>query len=344
MTNFYDGTKLLSLKDINNKKPEIYICTTNRSAGKTTYFNRLLVNRFIKQKKKFVCLYRYNYELFECHTKIFKEIKELFFNDYTMTSKSKAKGLFYELYLNDENCGYALALNSAEQYKKYSHFFNDVDSILFDEFQSEFGRYISNEVTLFRSIHATIARGGGKQIRSVPTYLVGNPITLINPYYVALNISDKLQYNTKFLRGTGYVLEQGFNISANQAQKTSAFNAAFYDSDYSAYLSEGVYLKDNLAFIERPSKITRYICTIKFKNKYFAIKECAEDGFIYCDNKVDYTFPSKIAITTNDHAINYVMLEKNSFLINNLRSLFTHGAFRFKNLECKEAILNLLSL
>lgn len=43
---YYDGTKLLSLKDINGNLPEIYICTSNRSAGKTTYFNRLCVNLF----------------------------------------------------------------------------------------------------------------------------------------------------------------------------------------------------------------------------------------------------------------------------------------------------------
>ena len=42
-SNYYDGTKLLSLKDINGKTPEVFMCTSNRSAGKTTYFNRLVV-------------------------------------------------------------------------------------------------------------------------------------------------------------------------------------------------------------------------------------------------------------------------------------------------------------
>ena len=30
---YYDGTKLLSLKDINGNTPELYICTSNRSAN-----------------------------------------------------------------------------------------------------------------------------------------------------------------------------------------------------------------------------------------------------------------------------------------------------------------------
>ena len=48
MANYYDGTKLLSLKDINGNVPEIYICTTNRTGGKTTYFGRLVVISFFK--------------------------------------------------------------------------------------------------------------------------------------------------------------------------------------------------------------------------------------------------------------------------------------------------------
>lgn len=37
MGKYYDGTKLLSMLDINGNKPEIYMCTTNRTGGKTTY-------------------------------------------------------------------------------------------------------------------------------------------------------------------------------------------------------------------------------------------------------------------------------------------------------------------
>ena len=66
MSEYYDGTKLLSLKDINGKKPEIYICTGNRTAGKTTYFNRFMVNGWLKRKEKFCLLYRFNYELANC--------------------------------------------------------------------------------------------------------------------------------------------------------------------------------------------------------------------------------------------------------------------------------------
>ena len=92
MSEFYDGTKLLSLKDLDGCTPEIFLCTSNRSAGKTTWFNRLAVNRYKrKQIRKFCLIYRFNYELSECHDKFFKDIKGLFFPDDVMTSKPRAK-------------------------------------------------------------------------------------------------------------------------------------------------------------------------------------------------------------------------------------------------------------
>ena len=94
---YYDGTKLLSMKDINGKTPEIFMCTSNRTGGKTTYFGRLAVNKFLKYQKKFGLTYRFNYELDDICDKFYKDIGSLFFNGYEMTNKRKASGLFHEL-------------------------------------------------------------------------------------------------------------------------------------------------------------------------------------------------------------------------------------------------------
>lgn len=340
---YYDGTKLLNSLDINKKKPEIYICTSNRTAGKTTYFNRFVVNRFLKHNEKFCLLYRFKYELDSVSDKFFKDIRNLFFRDYDMTSKKKAKGIFHEMYLNDIHCGYAIAMNSADMIKKYSHFFNDVSHILLDEFQSETNNYCNNEIEKFVSIHTSIARGNGEQYRRVPVYMISNPISIINPYYTALGISNRLKTNTKFLKGDGYVLEQGHNDIASNAQKGGAFNRAFSSNHYVDYSSEGVYLNDNTAFITKVTGKKKYLATVVYKNKSYGFYECADDGFIYVSDKYDNSFPLRIVTTTNDHDINYVMLNKNSFFISNLRYLFERGCFRFKNLECKECCLTTLS-
>lgn len=343
MGNYYDGTKLLSLADINGNRPEIYMCTTNRTGGKTTYFGRLVVNRFLDKREKFGLLYRYNYELDDCAEKFFKDIGELFFNGYTMTSKKRAKGIYHELYLNGEPCGYAVSINSADQVKKNSHFFSDVKRLIFDEFQSESNTYCPNEIKKFISVHTSMARGQGEQNRYLPVYMLSNPVSIINPYYVELGISSRLTDETRFLRGDGFVLEQGFVESAADAQKSSGFNKAFARNSYVAYSSESVYLNDNKAFVDRPQGVGRYMATLKYNGQTYGIREFAEAGVIYCDDRADETFPLKITVTTDDHELNYVMLKRNDLFLFNLRYYFERGCFRFKDLRCKEAVLKSLS-
>lgn len=343
MSDFYDGTKLLSLQDINGKKPEIYMCTANRSGGKTTYFSRLCVNRFLKFGEKFCLIYRFNYELDDCADNFFKDIGGLFFRDHEMTNERRASGTYHELFLDGASCGYAIALNQADSLKKKSHLLSDTVRMLFDEFQSETNHYCSDEVKKFISVHTSIARGQGQFVRYVPVYMVSNPVSIINPYYVEMNIANRLRADTNFLKGDGFVLEQGFIEGASKAQSESGFNRAFAGNDYVAYSSQGVYLNDNIAFIDRPKGVGRYLATIKYNNNEYAIREYAEQGIIYCNDKVDSSFKFKLTVTTTDHNINYVMLKRNDLFIKNMRFFFEKGVFRFQDLRCKEAVLTALS-
>lgn len=349
MKQYYDGTKLLSLKDLDGNTPEIFMVTSNRTAGKTTYFNKLVFNRFLKRGSKFMLVYRYKYELDDCANKFFKDIQGLFFQEYELISKKMATGIYHELFtrkIGEENalsCGYAISLNSADQLKKLSHFFSDTDCMLFDEFQSETNSYCPNEVEKFVSVHKTVARGQGKMNRYVPVYMCANPVTILNPYYVEMDISTRLTSDVKFLRGHGFVLEQGYNEAADLAQKESGFNAAFSKNRYIAYASEGSYLNDSMAFIEQPVGKSRYLATIRYKACDYGIRSFDALGIIYCDSKPDTTYPNKIAVTTDDHNVNYVMLKNNEIFIANMRFFFEQGCFRFKDLKCKEAVLKLLS-
>lgn len=343
MKAYYDGTKLLSLMDINGNPPEIYICTSNRTAGKTTYFGRYFVNRFYRYGEKFGLLYRYASDLKDVADKFYKDIGSLFFPGSAMTAENTGDGAYYSLSINGDPCGYAIALNAADKVKQYSHMLSDIKRLLFDEFQSENNKYCPGEIKKFISVHTSIARGQGEQVRRVPVFMLSNPVTLLNPYYIAMGISDRLQDNTRFLRGDGYVMEQGFNEEASDAQKTSGFNRAFAASDYVAYAAEGVYLNDNKVFIETPKGKNKYILTLKVDGVEYGLREYPELGIVYCDKKPDYTFPVKLAATTDDHQINYVMLQKNGIIVNNLRFFFNKGAFRFRDLQCKSAILKTLS-
>ena len=329
--------------DLNGKKPEIYMVTTNRTGGKTTYFGRLCVRRFLENGEKFGLIYRYNYQLSDIADKFYKDIGNLFFKGTQMTTKRMAGGSYHELFLDEKSCGYAFSLNSAEQLKNYSHLFSDVKRMIFDEFQSETNHYCSNEIKKLFSIHTSVARGQGEQTRYVPVYMLSNPVSIINPYYTELGISVRLTEDTKFLRGDGFVLEQGYVESASEAIKESGFWRAFSNNTYASYASEAVYLNDSKAFVERPKGNSRYIATLKYNCSTFGIREYADEGIIFCDDKPDMSYPFKLTVTTQDHEVNYVMLKKNDMFITNMRFFFEKGCFRFKDLRCKEALLKALS-
>lgn len=340
---YYNGAKLLAKKDLRGLTPEIFISTGNRTTGKTTYFNRKLVDDFLNEGKKFGLVYRYENELCEVDEKFFKDIGELFFSSHTFTTKSKSKGMYLELYLDGIPCGYAIALNSSEKIKKMSHLFTDVDQLYMDEFQSETNHYCSMEINRFISVHMSLARGHGKQVRYLPLYMCSNCISLINPYYAELGITTRLKKDTKFLRGDGFVLEQSYLDSVAQLQMESGFNRAFKNSKYVKYGAENVYLNDDDTFIETLKGKSIYAATLRYNNRDFGVREFRDLGLIYCDDRPDRSHPMRISSTTADHKPNYIMLRSNEFILYNWRYYFQNGCFRFKDLRCKEAVMNTLS-
>ena len=84
---YYDGTKLLSMLHINGRKPEIYMCTTNRTGGKTTYFGRLCVNRFLKENINVASL---KYSVFPYHY----PVQELEINESINILRKYSKKIF----------------------------------------------------------------------------------------------------------------------------------------------------------------------------------------------------------------------------------------------------------
>ncbi|AXH76769.1 MAG: DNA encapsidation protein [Podoviridae sp. ctjc_2] len=345
---YYDGTKLLSLRDLNKNLPEIYIVDGNRSSGKTTYFMKMLLNHSIKQSRKFALLFRFQNELDDCY-KNFNIVCEKWFKNYEIQGYPKDKGSYYVIeckHKHTENIkviGFAISLNAVDKIKKKSHYFSEVQEIFFDEFQPESGRYLPHEIKNFQSIHTSIARGFNQMYRRVPVYMCSNAITLLNPYYTALNISSRIQHNTKFLRGNGWVAEFNLNKDAQNAQLNSAFNQAF-ESNYLESAASNIYLNDNKTFITQlPGKLL-YMLTFKYNNKCYSLKTDVSKGFVFVTKSVDMSFPVKLAVSASDMSEQFLHKASQGITLTLLRKKFDTGCFRFQDLECKEAAFQLLGI
>lgn len=340
---YYDGTRLLSQLDLDGQVPEIYMACGNRSSGKTTWFNRFAVKKFLDGKGKFMTVFRYAAEMDDVKKTFFGEIERLFFQGHEFESEPRVKGAYHELFCDGCSCGYAVALNTADKLRRFSHVFADTERMIFDEFQAESGRYCPQEVSKFLSLHTTVARGGGKQVRYVPVYMISNAVSILNPYYRAMGISARINKHVKFLRGNGFVMEQNYNEDVAELQKASRFNTAFKGNQYLAYASQNVYLNDNIAFIEKVSGKTVYVAGLVYRGKYFGLRK-TENGMVYCDTHYDPGYPVTISVTVDDHNVDQILTRGGEWIIPDLKYYFNNGLFRFQNMDCKEAVMTLLAI
>lgn len=65
-------------------------------------------------------------------------------------------------------------------------------------------------------------------------------------------------------------------------------------------------------------------------------------GLMYVNKAVDKSYPMKFAVKSNDMREDTVLI-KGNMLLSRLRENFDSGAFRFADLDSKDALLNLLS-
>ena len=344
---YYNGYRLLSMQDREGKKPEIYISTTNRSAGKTVFYNGYLLHRFIQKGEKFILLYRNKYEIDDAAGSFFNQVHKLFYPGLELYQEKGIKSVYNKLYLRPlssedpgDLCGYVTSLKASENIKKYSSLLADADRVLFDEAFPENDEYLPDEIQRFMSVHDSLARGGGSQSKYLPVLIVGNLINVFNPYYMALGVVDNLTISTNYLRGSGFVIEQGFNEASAQAHKESAFHQALSGEDYTAASQEKTYLNTSYQFIDNSIVDTgMYLCSIRYKNNVYSVRYNERAGFYYCSNTPDPGFKLLQAATEKD-ITEEAIYDPLSRFRKILKERYRQGYVRFKDLRVRDAILH----
>lgn len=345
---YYDGSKLLSLLDLNKEKPEIYMVTSNRSAGKTTYFLKLLLKRFLNKGELFLILFRYKYELKGSSDKVLKTVLEMFYRDYEYMEKVKGGGSYIEYYIRHIGekewilCGYAVSVNGADGVKKYSQLLSSVSTMFFDEFQSENQDYCNNEIQKFISIHNSIARGSGSMSRYLPVYMCSNPVDDYNPYYQALGVSARLTKECKFLKGSGWVLERNLSEDAKRCLNESKFNKAFQanNKEYLQYVSSGEEMLRDAGFINRLTmENSKYVFTLQYEyGKCLGVWLC--DDCYYVSDKHEPTCKLVFSDTSNYILGAYHITQ----LPIDLKHLYYTGQLVFENRYIKEIVFKMFKV
>lgn len=222
---FYNGKKLLSKKDLNNKDPEIYICDGTRTGGKTFYFKEqeMLLPLLEDPTEQFGIVVRHQNMAESMAEAFMSDLREIYYPHLTARLAKVGGGKVFRMFIIDNKkdkeikAGYVLPLTSVEFIKINSAMFVELKKMFFDEFQKVDGRYSKTEVDDLVNIHVSVARGGGKHVRHVPLFMVANSYDLFNPYYIRMGVSTRLAVDTHFLRGDGWVMEKTDNEVAMKA-------------------------------------------------------------------------------------------------------------------------------
>lgn len=347
---YYNLDNILKETDSKGNEPGVYLINTNRSGGKTTALLKYALDKNDKGEEV-VLIYRHNYELCACND-LFLDVLSLFRPNAEIEAKGKAKGLFYKLtyketledgHISERDLGYAVSLNNVDAIKKYSPMFREVTLAIFDEYQKEDGKYLKGEVDLLMSLMVSISRGGGFQSRNVKLFLLGNNVSLLNPYYIHFGIYKRITKNTHFLRGDGWISEHDFIESAGRAIAENPVTKALGKKQLS-YLISNAYLIDTTAFICKPKGKSVYLFTIVTEDGDFGVREFFEEGVIHVSEKPDPSCSTRLAFKAGNHTQNTMLLESYSYTWQNIRNAFNGAYLTFDTVKSKNVIMELLAL
>lgn len=342
---FYNGGKLLNMKDLYGLDPLLYFCVGNRTAGKSFFFKRYLVRYALKHTgRKFLLFYRKVNQLKGCTKAFFQDLQELEeFKSWDIKEKKLLDGKIVEISLisptlEEFQVGYAISLKYTEEIKQNSSLFVGVDRVLFDEFQSESGDYLSNELGNFQNILTSILRGGGKHIREgVKVFMVSNKVSIVNPYFLAFDISKRLKNDTKFLRGKGWVLEMCYIEAAAREIQKSALGRLFEGSEYIQYSTGSGYLLDDKAYIQQqPRSYYEYMATLLYNQEVYSLLYFPREGLYYIKEGGERGASTVFSLDLSSHGDSFssVLITKSQY-IKGLMRYFENHKLIFESLQAK---------
>lgn len=334
-------------EETGEKKGEAVLCfiVGNRGGGKTVGVGLYTLADFIN--KGYQCaLIRRNIKEFENS----KTSTQAFWGKCLQYSEEmEGHKITYKnniAYIDGKVFCYPLALTDVNNIKNET--FENVHTLIFDEFIAESGKEIRlkgmNELQIIFSILDTVARRREKAKDTTAVIFLSNAITKNNIYFNELGIDKILRDDTKRIdreKESGYVLEQVYNENVEKEVLESAFGkilqATKSGREYLGY-SQGNKFKDNKDFIiPKPKGQKKYLYTLIYNAFNFSVQFSEDCNFWFLSDKVDYTFPRRIALTKEDHTLNTSLINntyKEAF--RGLKKIYENGDLYFESFRLKK--------
>lgn len=324
---FYNFQKVLSYNALLN------FIIGERGVGKTYGAKKYVVNHFKKTGKQFVYLRRYKTEVKEAMIKdkegvFFKQIESEFPND-KLTNSNKTMSI------NDKICGYAMPLSTANILKSSSY--DNVDTIIFDEFIIDKGNYhyLQNEVIQFLDIIETIGR-----LRDIRVILLGNAISITNPYFTFFELTLPYGSDVKTFKDGLILVNYIKNEKYREVKKSTRFGKLIQDTPYGKYAIDNEFLRDSKSFIRKKSKNSKFYFMILLHGKTYGVWNDFKDGFMYISNDYDPNCPVTFSLNSEDHNDNTLLIKtRTSPFFKSVIEHYRLARLCFENQQVKNSIM-----
>lgn len=287
---YYNGGDLL------NANCPINFSIGNRSTGKSYYWKRYCIRRFLKYGEQFIYIRRHQVDIDISIKKFFSDISNEF-RDYKFEASG---GEFTIIDCTGSEpvemvCGYYFPLSGLHKIKSIP--FEEVETILFDEFIPENLQYLkpldpAYESNLLLSLYLTVARGYNQVIRdSVKIICIANLITMYNPYFTFFNID--LTNKKKEIVNNVYA-EIVTNDAVAKEIRESKIGAILECTEYGEYALNNVALKDDATHIVKHPNGSIAFFEIYCYEWYICYLDL--DGRCYFDKGYDETMKKKYKV------------------------------------------------
>ena len=312
-----------------------------RGVGKSYDAKKFVAKRFINKNKQFVYLRRYKTELQKAmkNNKFWEQILNV--KDPEMKELMKKHTFSNEkdtMYIDSKLCGYAIPLSVANILK--SSTFDNVDTIIFDEFIIDKGNYhyLQNEVIQLLDVIETVAR-----LRDIRVIFLGNAISITNPYFTFFELSLPYKTDIKTFKDGLIAVQYIKNLKYREVKKSTRFGQLIKDTEYGKYAIDNEMLRDSKAFIKKKTKNSKFYFILTINSKNYGVWSNYQEGMIYISNDYDPNCPVIFSINPDDHNENTLLIRcRTSPFFKSIIEHYRLARLCFENQQIKNNVMEYL--
>lgn len=325
-----------NVRPVLSRNAFINLIIGGRGTGKTFNCKKFCIEDYIKHKRQFFYVRRYNTEVDLALTGFFEQLQhEGYFEDHEFSIKKEKKHLTKFL-MDGEVIGFACALSTSPIIKSAS--FPDVYNLIFDEALIPRGssyHYLKNEIILFLELLESVFR-----LRDGRVMILSNAITVANPYYDYWDIVPKVGKQFEIYHNGDICLEQVMNQDFIEAKKKTAVGRLIAGTKYGDYAISNKMLQDDGAFIAFKPPKAKPVGVIKVDGVTYGLWGYHKTGCYYVSGYYNPTCRHILALKAGDHTETTTLTGSGDMLLIRLKNAFENACLYFESEKCKKRILS----